>query len=1773
MSSLRDQLTQVASSNATVAFDRKRRQKLHSTSLIYNPKTAATQDYDTIFELATNALQELIEIDPNFEIFEKTLFSESSISIDRNVQTKEEIKDLEQSINGFLMLASSKWHLTPTLYATEWLVRRFQIHILNAEMFLLSTLNYYQTPSFKRILDIVKLPPLFQPLSAFVRSEKNPTNITMIKLFNDNDFIKLYTNYLNKCIKHKFTYTNQLLFTTCWFINVIAFNSNNEEKLTELIPILLEASAKLLGSTSNDCQIAAHTIMVIFATALPLNKNIIIAAVETILAGYNDKLIKKSVLISIFKLFQTLRGNDNVSQLPSNIYTLLNNKISLVELTEFISTSDIPTNADKFITKYIRSVIRYDHSKLDDIVKLLEKVELENFEMRHIITDLIHLSEIIDDKTKLIELFSYFVSKNETLVIKCLNSLNIATELFEIRLTTSLFTVKDKEQDNTDGLNIKNIDSEKVLGKEITIEPFKEFLEKHSNLIYTKSLSFLTEKSEIFNKLLSLFIESIGKGYSSGLFLSSFLSTIESKITFLLRVVISPAALTTVRIIAISNISKLLSNIDKDSNLFTLVPCLVCALNDVSKNVRQNVRKLLFQISKRPSTKHYFMLKEIYGENKEVPFLDPQDCSSWLSKFLDGYFVDNLDFSKLLVPRANDKILSLFWANQALLIPLPYPKLVLLRNLMNVSKTSSYSYLFETFISSYVESRGTWEQECKLNKTNFIDFETVIVNLISEKEKNNFMIDFMIEALNSSHEGLAEITSDRLIKLFPTFKPPVQLHIVQSIVDSINSDDVSYDTAATLQALPMNADIFVSLLGNVRITSDDGVSDIAKRRRRRSSTNKPVFQRDDVSLMAELHLRKLTILLETLDKSKPVGTAQLLSTLFTVLSDLETLGEDGALPVLYAQETLASCMTNTIDSLKSQNFTQLPNTRADSIISAIRNSQSPQVQNKLLLVIGSLATLAPETVLHSVMPIFTFMGVHAIRQDNEFTAQVVEKTILTVIPALLESSQSNINEEIEFLLMTFATALNHVPKHRRVKLYFTLVKTLGASNAIAPFIFLISQQYSNCINTFKLGDAKGFVEFTKSFLSSFDVADQLKGVCQFFDIVKLLISANSNEKTENSISSRTLFSNGICNYSDLELLSFYKNAFTFVNKIVEDSDSDYYDFQSSLKLKLYSVLLDVTSDSTILESIQENFGSLLQTVVSFINGSKLLVNKTIKEFEDSSSENEVADYQTDIKNTLFSVMSNVLTLLPINYFVNSTLPLLNSSTSAEIRYNLTSVIGKKFESESSKAVDSVKIVIEMLVNRVETDKSDAMMLQVDLKVLSSLAAKFGEKLEGSTITNLLSLGTNLLQSDKFEVKIPSLNLITNCIQILGIKSLSFYPKVVPQSLVLFKELQEGTNTYLRPQLQLSILLLFTAMVKRIPSFITSNLYDLIDIILFSNDVEVSSRLSVVTLMIENIDQKEILKTLHKIWIKKLSKSSSSISISLFLSALESTVESISKKSATSQSPTFFKLMLALFEFRSISEFDNNTISRIEASVHQIANSYVLKLNDKVFRPLFVIVVKWAFDGEGVTNKEIKEVERLIAFYKFFGKLQENLKTIITSYFTYLLEPTNELLKRFISRDLTDVNLRRLILISLTSSFKYDKEDYWNSTSRFELISTSLVSQLSNIDNVIGNYLVKAIASLTTNNGRIDEHNKIMHNLLVEHVKSSTRSSEKLWTIRTMKLIYSKVGEQWLILLPQLVPTIAELLEDENEEVENEVRTGLVKVVENVLGEPFDRYLS
>ena len=125
------------------------------------------------------------------------------------------------------------------------------------------------------------------------------------------------------------------------------------------------------------------------------------------------------------------------------------------------------------------------------------------------------------------------------------------------------------------------------------------------------------------------------------------------------------------------------------------------------------------------------------------------------------------------------------------------------------------------------------------------------------------------------------------------------------------------------------------------------------------------------------------------------------------------------------------------------------------IIMPSKVSDNPQTFHQALLLISSLAHLAPEAVLRNVMPIFTFMGSSVLHRDDEYSFKVVQKasttnrlyldvltspqTIDSVLPVMTSSlkakhaSSIGLHVALREFLSIFTDAANHIPRHRRIR--------------------------------------------------------------------------------------------------------------------------------------------------------------------------------------------------------------------------------------------------------------------------------------------------------------------------------------------------------------------------------------------------------------------------------------------------------------------------------------------------------------------------------------------------------------------------------------------------------------------------------------------------------------------------------------------------------------------------------------------------------------------
>lgn len=58
-------------------------------------------------------------------------------------------------------------------------------------------------------------------------------------------------------------------------------------------------------------------------------------------------------------------------------------------------------------------------------------------------------------------------------------------------------------------------------------------------------------------------------------------------------------------------------------------------------------------------------------------------------------------------------------------------------------------------------------------------------------------------------------------------------------------------------------------------------------------------------------------------------------------------------------------------------------------------SNNPQTFHQALLLMANLARLAPDSVLHHVMPVFTFMGSNVFHRDDTYSFKVVQQVHLS----------------------------------------------------------------------------------------------------------------------------------------------------------------------------------------------------------------------------------------------------------------------------------------------------------------------------------------------------------------------------------------------------------------------------------------------------------------------------------------------------------------------------------------------------------------------------------------------------------------------------------------------------------------------------------------------------------------------------------------------------------------------------------------------------------
>jgi U3 small nucleolar RNA-associated protein 10 len=246
------------------------------------------------------------------------------------------------------------------------------------------------------------------------------------------------------------------------------------------------------------------------------------------------------------------------------------------------------------------------------------------------------------------------------------------------------------------------------------------------------------------------------------------------------------------------------------------------------------------------------------------------------------------------------------------------------------------------------------------------------------------------------------------------------------------------------------------------------------------------------------------------------------------------------------------------------------------------------------------------------------------------------------------------------------------------------------------------------------------------------------------------------------------------------------------------------------------------------------------------------------------------------------------------------------------------------------------------------------------------------------------------------------------------------------------------------------------------------------------------------------------------------------------------------------------------------------MSVIESTVNDVAIKMIYKFNDSTFRPIFAKLVEWAASGLPKKDKQGRTL-RLQSLYAFMAVFFDNLKSIVTSYATYGLDNVVEVLQTVNIKDDASKELWTRALKMLLECFRHDQDDFWQTPSHFDTIAPALNAQFQHAPSLpLLDTLIPAIVELAAAADSADHHKELNTGIL-KYMRSET-ASVRLAAIKCEQALTDRLGEEWLSMLPEMLPFISELQEDDDDVVEKETHRWIVKI-EGVLGESLDSMLQ
>ncbi|KAK3144071.1 hypothetical protein QOZ80_4AG0308450 [Eleusine coracana subsp. coracana] len=374
MSSIAAQLQAIKS--AVGAAPELARRPITRPSVLFDAKEAADIDLRAILPIALSGLEHLASVDERFARYNNTLFSETSLEVNREQLTPKENEKINKSISTYLRLLAGYLQLPAALKTLEYLIRRYLVHVYNLDELLLSALPYHGTHAFVRIVQLVNLGNSKWTFLGGVKSSgaPPPRSFLVQQCIRDKAMLETLCNYVTptKDFNHSRTV---VCFCTAVIVECLGAVPKLDTDIVQRVLGFVFDSLNPALTRDQDYKAGALMIVGVLATratlAPKLVQNLIFFVARTAQHDSFESIDLPWLRVTVMAMISLVQSQ-SVHDLPKKPLMILKD---IRDLSGVLSVLSSEYNIEKFIRLYVEALIEYSTSDDSCHAHLIETIE------------------------------------------------------------------------------------------------------------------------------------------------------------------------------------------------------------------------------------------------------------------------------------------------------------------------------------------------------------------------------------------------------------------------------------------------------------------------------------------------------------------------------------------------------------------------------------------------------------------------------------------------------------------------------------------------------------------------------------------------------------------------------------------------------------------------------------------------------------------------------------------------------------------------------------------------------------------------------------------------------------------------------------------------------------------------------------------------------------------------------------------------------------------------------------------------------------------------------------------------------------------------------------------------------------------------------------------------------------------------------------------------------------------------------------------------------